>query len=86
MTPETQHLVNDIMQAYGPLLCQALVNQIGGDAARSELDMLADPLKKLIVKHPQAKKWLSEALYSIQFPSKRVNDGDKRIWLHKVIK
>ena len=74
------------MQVYGPSLCQALIYQIGGNAARSELETLAEPLKKLIVKQPQAKKWLSEALYSIQFPSKRVNDTEKRMWLQKVIR
>ena len=86
LSPKTQSLVDSVLQNYGPLLCRALINQIGGDAARSELDVLAALLKRLIAKQPQSKKWLSEAIFSIHFPSKLVKDTEKRMWLQKVIK
>lgn len=75
-----------VTQQYGPQLCHLLVRSIGGEAARSELDFLADPLKKLIFAQPQAKVWLSNALSSEDFPSQKVGSTEKRVWLHKVIK
>lgn len=74
-----------VTQQYGPQLCHLLVRSIGGEAARSELDFLADPLKKLIFAQPQAKVWLSNALSSEDFPSQKVGSTEKRVWLHKVI-
>ncbi|KAF6223554.1 hypothetical protein HO133_000397 [Letharia lupina] len=74
-----------VTQQYGPQLCHLLVRNIGGEAARSELDVLAEPLKKLIFAQPQAKMWLSNALSSEDFPSQKVGSTEKRIWLQKII-
>ena len=74
------------MQLYGPRLCNILVRQIGGKAARSQLDLFAEPLKKLAFAHPQAKRWLASALDRDDFPSKKVGPEEKRIWLQKVVK
>ncbi len=75
-----------VTQQYGPQLCSLLVRYIGGEAARSELDVLAEPLKKLIFAQPQAKMWLSNALSSEDFPSQKVGSTEKRVWLQKIIK
>lgn len=79
-------MVDGVMMEYGPLLSQALMRNIGGEAARSELDVIAEPLKKMIFKHPNAKAWLNEALFSDAFPSQSVGPEEKRIWLQKVMK
>ena len=79
-------MVDGVMMEYGPLLSQALMRNIGGEAARSELDVIANPLKKMIFKHPGSKTWLNQALFSDTFPSQTVGPEEKRIWLQKVIK
>lgn len=75
-----------VTQQYGPQLSYVLVRNIGGEAARSELDALAEPLKKLIFAQPQAKTWLSNALSSKDFPSQKVGSTEKRMWLQKIVK
>ncbi|KAH0538597.1 hypothetical protein FGG08_004798 [Glutinoglossum americanum] len=81
-----QSTINGIMQHLGPLLTEALITNIGGGSARSELDTLADPLKKLIFRQPRAKTWLETALFGENFPSQKVNASEKRIFLQKVMK
>lgn len=78
--------VGAVTQQYGQQLCYILVRSIGGGAARSELDVLAEPLKRLIFAQPQAKMWLSNALSSEDFPSQKVGSTEKRVWLQKIIK
>jgi hypothetical protein len=73
------------MQHLGPLLAEALMTNIGGGSARSELDILADPLKKLVFRQPRAKAWLETALFNERFPSQKVNAGEKRLFLQKVM-
>ena len=79
-------MLDGAIQEYGPLLSRALMRGIGGDAARSELDALAEPLKKLISNEPKAKMWLADALSGDSFPSQLVGDTEKRRWLQKVMK
>ncbi|CAD6563862.1 MAG: hypothetical protein ASARMPREDX12_000112 [Alectoria sarmentosa] len=78
--------VGAVTQRYGPQLCHILVRNIGGEAARSELDVLAEPLKKLVFAQPQAKVWLSNALSSEDFPSQKVGSTEKRVWLQKILR
>lgn len=73
------------MQHLGPLLAEALMANIGGGSARSELDTLADPLKKLIFRQPRAKAWLESALFNENFPSQKVDAGEKKLFLQKVM-
>lgn len=73
------------MKEYGPQLCHALIRNIGGEAARSELDILSLPLKKLVFAQPQAKQWLSDALGSTSFVSDKVDSTGKRLWLQKIM-
>ncbi|KAI1757444.1 armadillo-type protein [Xylaria castorea] len=83
--PNVQTTLNDAMSHLGPLLSQSLIQNIGGRAARSDLDKLSDPLKKLVVKHVHASKWLEAALYDPGFPSDKVSSQDKALFLKKLI-
>ena len=86
MSGDVAKFVAAVTQQYGPQLCHFLVRNIGGEASRSELEVLAEPLKKLIFAQPQAKMWLSNALSSDDFPSQKVGSTEKRVWLQKIIK
>ena len=79
-------MVDAAMQTHGPNLARVLMRGIGGEAARSELDNLSEPLKKMVYKQPRAKQWLTNALASDDFSSRVVSDVDKRVWLQKVVK
>lgn len=74
------------MEHLGPLLAQSLVQNVGGNASRSELDRLSDPLKKLVVQHVHAKAWLEQALFGDSFPSPHVSREDRAVFLKKIIK
>ena len=74
-----------VMQQYGSQVCDVLVRQIGGEAQRSELEILAEPLKKLVFSQPMAKQWLTTALESSTFPSTKVSLEERRFWLQKVM-
>ena len=50
------------MSHLGPLVARALVRGVGGRAARSELDKLCEPLKKLVTSHVDAQGWLMAAV------------------------
>jgi hypothetical protein len=73
------------MRTLGPMIAQSLVQNIGGNAARSELDKLSDPLKKLVVEQAQAQSWLEQALLSDSFPSSQVSREQKLTFLKKII-
>jgi len=83
--PEIQQVLDEVIQHFGPSLATALVRGIGGDAARSELNVFSEPLKKLITRHPRARLWLESALLGPQFPSGRVNDQQRRVFLQQVV-
>ncbi|KAL9128116.1 MAG: hypothetical protein Q9217_003137 [Psora testacea] len=72
------------LNVYGPQLCHVLAFQIGGDCARSQLDTVAEPLRKLIPAQPQARRWLTQALGHPDFPSSRIGVDQKRIWMQKI--
>jgi len=59
---------------------------IGGDASRSELDKLSDPLKKLVTSHVAAPRWLEAALLDPQFPSTRISPEEKLRFLKKILR
>ncbi|AEO69005.1 uncharacterized protein THITE_2054084 [Thermothielavioides terrestris NRRL 8126] len=46
----------------GPLLARSLVRNLAGGAARSELDRLCEPLKRLVTTQVDAQRWLQAAL------------------------
>ena len=73
------------MSHVGPLFCQILMQNIGGNASRSELDKLSDPLKKLVTQQPGAQSWLDQALSNASFPSSQVTPQDKTLFLKKIM-
>lgn len=77
---------SNALEHLGPLLTRSLVQNIGGNASRSELDKLSDPLKKLVVQHPRAKQWLDAALLDPSFPSTKVTAEDKSMFAKKIVK
>ncbi|KAE9374892.1 ARM repeat-containing protein [Stipitochalara longipes BDJ] len=80
-----QGSINSAIQHLGPMLSQALIYNIGGHAARSELDKLSEPVKKLVVRQVNAKAWLEAALLDPSFPSDKVSDKDKQFFLQKIV-
>lgn len=76
----------NVIEHLGPLLARSLVRNIGGNASRSELDKLSEPLKKLVIAHPQAKQWLEAGLVDPSFSSEHVTEADKSTFLKKIIK
>ena len=81
-----QSAVNEVMQHLGPLLAEALMIGLGGEAARSEVDVLAEPLRKMAFKQPRAKMWLEAALNQPSFPSDKVDASGKRVFVQKVLR
>ncbi|KAI9147908.1 Importin beta-like protein kap111 [Paramyrothecium foliicola] len=73
------------LETLGPLLCQSLARNIGGNASRSELDKLAEPLKKLVSRHSAARDWLEASLSHPSFPSNKVTSEQKTMFVKKII-
>lgn len=74
------------MNTLGPMLCQSIARNIGGNASRSELDKLSEPLKKLVVRHSLAKGWLEAALNDPSFPSSKITPEEKAMLVKKLIR
>lgn len=74
------------MEHLGPSLAEALIYNISGNAARSELDKISDPLRKLIARQVHAKIWLENALLRQHPTMANVDERDKRLFLQKVIR
>ncbi|KAK3692694.1 armadillo-type protein [Podospora appendiculata] len=83
--PGLQETISNAMGHLGPLVAQSLVQNIGGNAARSELDKLSDPLKKLVTNQVRAQSWLEQALFHESFPSKQVTPQEKTLFLRKIV-
>lgn len=83
--PTVQANFNIAVEHLGPLLARSLINNIGGNASRSELDKLSDPLKKLVTQHVRSKDWLEAALFEASFPSSEASQEDKALFLKKII-
>jgi hypothetical protein len=81
-----QDAISGAMEHLGPLVSRSLIFNVGGNAARSELDRLCDPLKKLVVCQVHAQAWLERALFADDFPSSKVSAEEKRVFLKKIIK
>ncbi|KAI0849349.1 ARM repeat-containing protein [Daldinia vernicosa] len=81
----TRAIVENAITYLGPKLSESLIQNIGGKAARSELDKLSEPLKKLVAQQVNARQWLGVALQDPTFPSDKVSPEDKELFLKKVI-
>lgn len=57
-----QQQLDSIILHFGQALTTTLIAQIGGTAMRSDVEMLADPIKKLYTRHPRVKTWFENAL------------------------
>ena len=86
MVNEAKDASEMAMNTLGPLLCQTLMRNIGGNASRSELDRLCEPLKRLVVRYPSAKHWLEAGLNDISFPSTKVSSEEKSLLVKKLIR
>ncbi|PNY23890.1 Importin beta-like protein [Tolypocladium capitatum] len=82
---ELQQAIKNAMETLGPLLAQSLARNIGGNASRSELDKLSEPVKKLVSRHPMAKEWLQSGLSHPSFPSDKISPEQKALFVKKVI-
>ncbi|KAK8065795.1 hypothetical protein PG997_012542 [Apiospora hydei] len=80
----TQGTIDGAMNQFGPILALSLIQNIGGNAARSELDKLSDPLKKLVFQNAHARQWLEAALNDDSFPSDKVSPADRALFLKKI--
>lgn len=83
---ETQNAIDKITEGCGPRLAEKLCLAVGGGCARSEVDVMTEPLRKLIVKNLKSKSWLMEALKPDGFPSANLSERDKRVFIEKVIR
>ena len=81
-----QAAISNAMEHLGPLIARSLIQNIGGNASRSELDKLSDPLKKLVVNQVHSQRWLEAALFDESFPSTQVSREEKSMFLKKIIK
>ena len=80
-------VVEGIVEALAPQICQELIFQIAGTAMRSQLDTIADPLKKLIFHRTMlAKRCMTQALESPGFPNPEVTLADRRVFLQKLLR
>ena len=84
--PVLQTQLENITDVVGQSIADALIQNIGGKASRSELDSIAEPLKKLITKHSFVKAWFENALFSTNFPSNRVGPAEKKKFLAQILR
>ncbi|RYP32162.1 hypothetical protein DL766_004083 [Monosporascus sp. MC13-8B] len=82
---DTQAAVDGAIVQLGPAISRSLVQNFGGKAARSQLDKLSDPLKRLVVRHADARHWLEAALNDPSFPGEKATPRDKAMFLKKVL-
>jgi hypothetical protein len=75
-----------MMTTLGPMLCLALARNISGQASRSELDRLSDPVKKLASHYPQAKQWLETAITDPSLSESSLKLETKLMLVKKVIR
>lgn len=73
------------VEHLGPALARSLIYNVGGNASRSELDKLSEPLKKLVIQHPRSKDWLEAALFDPSFPGSEASQQDKSMFLKKIL-
>ena len=73
------------MSNYAPVLATALMQQVGGHAQRSELDSISKVIRAMISYYGAWKPAFEQALFSPGFPSSRVSEEDKRVFLSKLV-
>lgn len=68
------------------MLCQALARNIGGQASRSELVKLSEPVKKLVSCYPQSKEWLQNAFGETPSGETNVTSEERSLFVKKIIR
>lgn len=86
VTAEIQEGSLHVMNTLGPLLGKTIARNIGGNASRSELDKLSEPIKKLVSYYPSAKDWLGSGLNDSTFPSSKVTLDQKSLFVKQLIR
>lgn len=81
-----QDTIDHAITQLGPMLAQSVVRNIGGNASRSELDRLSEPLKKMMSHHVKARVWIEQALFDPSFPGQQISAEEKLLFLKKIIK
>lgn len=81
-----QATIDHAVAQLGPMLAQSIVQNIGGNASRSELDRLGEPLKKMVSNQVKARAWLEQALFDPSFPGQHISSEEKAVFLKKIIK
>lgn len=83
--PAVQANFSIALEHLGPPLARSLIQNVGGNASRSELDKLSEPLKKLVIQHPRSKDWLEAALFDPSFAGSEASQQDKSMFLKKIM-
>ena len=84
LSGDVQERINEVMAAYGPKFASILVHQIGGQALRSDLDYLCEPLKALLLNQGNVQTWLQHGLLD-DFPSPNVPVCERTKFLRHVL-
>ncbi|KAL1839946.1 hypothetical protein VTJ49DRAFT_990 [Mycothermus thermophilus] len=81
--------LTNAMTHLGPLVARSLVRNLSGHAARSEIDKLCEPLKRLVVTRPEAQEWLRAALLDdgclLPGAAERVSAEERVAFLRKIV-
>lgn len=77
ISPEIQSRIDQVNAVYGPKVVLVLTFQIGGQAQRSDLDFLCEPLKAMSLHQGQLRNWMVQALEDPRFPAANVDGAAK---------
>lgn len=75
---EVRERIKEIMSAYGPKFTCSIISQIGGNALRSDLEFICEPLKALLLHQPGVQGWLQQAILGETFPAVDANVGQQQ--------
>ena len=79
--------VQQALAAHGLALLGALLRSVSGCVARSEVEHLVPPLKKLIVRWRDAPQWLRNTnMDQFLFNNERVTEQEKRMFAEQLIR
>ncbi|KAE9984149.1 hypothetical protein EG327_005230 [Venturia inaequalis] len=73
--------LDEVITYFGPTLAHNLINQVSGNATRTDLDWFTEPLRSFIRRDVQTKKWIEAALTAADFPAPNVGMDVRRKFL-----
>lgn len=71
---------------FSNIICLHTGQAIAGGCQRSEVEVFADPLRKLVTRHPRVKSWLQAAVEDNTTLGVHVTPQDKMMFVEKVIR